>query len=241
MQQLQRFMDVSQAPDIALFERRLIDFAHDMQFGVMAASLIVERPGLDPSITTLGNTPMGFLAAQSDVQDAKRDPVIRRMKRLSIPFAYDQSLYVAENAGDLWEHQAQFGYRTGISVALHLPGGKHFLLGFDREETLPDDEPRLTRLFADLQLLAVHAQDAALRLMTKDPALADLYTEPPALTPRELEVLKWAMAGKTSAEMGQVMRISRDTVNFHLKNAMAKLRCNSRSQAVLKAMQLRLI
>jgi DNA-binding CsgD family transcriptional regulator len=238
--QLQQFMDISQAPDLALFERRLIDFAHNMDFGIMTATLVVERIGLGASVSAIGNVPMGY-QHNSAQEVVNRDPVIRRMKRLSIPFAYDQTLYVNEDSADLWEEQAPFGFHTGVAVALHMPAGRHFLIGFDREAPLPTDENRLTRLFADLQLVAVHAQDAAQRLMDPDPSAMELAANPIELSRREVQVLQWAMVGKTSGEMARIMALSENTVNFHVRNAMAKLDCTSRSQAVLKALSLGLL
>ena len=149
----------------------------------------------------------------------------------------DIHTYVANGVGDLWEQQAQFGYRTGIAMALHLPEGKHFLLGVDRDRPLPSDPNELQRLVADLQLFAVHAQDAAMRLLVP---LA-LQPERPSLTPRELEVLRWTMDGKTAWEVGAVLGISERTAVLHINNAMHKLKCVNKHQAVLKALRLGLI
>ncbi|MCU0774004.1 MAG: LuxR C-terminal-related transcriptional regulator, partial [Ideonella sp.] len=202
-------------------------------------ALVVEHPGpaRPASFISVGNTPEAFVTNYQNLADSLRDPVLRRMKHLSVPFLYDQDLYTEEDAGDLWEQQAAYGYRTGISVALHLPGHRHFLLGMDREQPLPRDERRLTRLFADLQLLAVHAQDAAQRLLAP---LAD--REPvPRLTERELEVLRWTMDGKSAWAVGEILGISEHTVNFHLRNVFGKLGASSKHQAVLKALALGLI
>src|SRR5512143_4120338 len=67
-----------------------------------------------------------------------------------------------QGQGELWEEQARYGYQTGIAMALHLPEGKHFMLGVDRDRALPSDRHELTRVVADLQLFAVHALDAAM-------------------------------------------------------------------------------
>jgi len=229
---LQRFLDVSQSCDVATFERRLIGFAHELDFGIAAAALVVDPPGKEPTVVSVGNTPQGFKDASHDAADAKRDPVLRRMKRLSVPFVYDQDLYVDEGAGDLWERQAPFGYRTGIAVALHLPGHQHFLLGVDREEALPREDEKLTRLLADLQFLAVHAQDAAQRLLAPRPT-----DEAPHLTPRELDILRLTRDGKSAWVAGQILAISEHTVNFHLRNIQRKLNTTSKHQAVLVAMR----
>lgn len=83
-------------------------------------------------------------------------------KRQSVPIIWSQETYVSAGQGDLWDGQARFGYRTGVAMALHLRRG-HFFLGVDRDQSLPKDRSELTRIVADLQLFAVHAQEAALR------------------------------------------------------------------------------
>ena len=163
---LQRFLDVSQSCDVSTFERRLVGFAHELDFGLVGAAMVVDKPGEPTRVVAVGNTPPGFAEASRNAEDIQRDPLTRKFKTQYTPFVYDQSLYVAEGASDLWEKQAPFGYRTGIAVALHLPEHRHFLLGIDREADLPRDDVALTRLLADLHFLAVHAQDAAQRLLT---------------------------------------------------------------------------
>lgn len=142
-------------------------------------------------------------------------------------------------AADLWEHQAGFGYCTGIAMALHLPDGKHFVLGVDRDQPLPQDPGELQRVVADLQLFAVLAQDAAVRLLVPK----DEQPERPALTPRELEVLRWTMEGKTAWEVGAVPGIpSERTAVLHVSNAMhTSWAVLNKHQAVLKALRLGLI
>jgi DNA-binding CsgD family transcriptional regulator len=232
--QLQKFMDVSQAADLPTFEQRLVDFAHEMNFGKVAGVLVLDRPGQRPSFVAVGNTPDEYKDTSRDLGDSRRDPVMKRLKRLSVPFMYDQDLYVRDDAADLWEKQAPFGYRTGIAVALHLPGHKHFLLGVDRDEKLPEEDDRLTRMLADLQLLAVHAQDAAVRLLEA----AGSTTADPKLTTREIEVLRWTMEGKSAWAVGEILSVSESTVNFHLRNIFRKLDASSKHQAVLKALAL---
>ena len=72
--------------------------------------------------------------------------------------------YADKGLVDMWEEQAGFGYSTGIAMALHLPEGRHFMLGVDRDQPLPGDPLELQRTVADLQLFAVMAQDVAMRI-----------------------------------------------------------------------------
>ena len=113
---LQDLLDISESDDKADFERRLVDFAQRLDFGIVAAAVAVERPGRSALFEMIGNTPAGFLDASRSPDAADRDPVMRRLKTTSIPFVYDQALYVRDGAGDLWEEQAPWGYRTGVIV-----------------------------------------------------------------------------------------------------------------------------
>ena len=112
-----------------------------------------------------------------------------------------------------------------------------FMLGVDRDQALPTDPGELTRMVADLQLFAVHAQDTAMRILVS----AAAQPECPALSPRELEVLRWTMDGKTAKAIGALLNITERTAVQHLQNAMVKLNVNSKHVAVLKALRLGLI
>jgi DNA-binding CsgD family transcriptional regulator len=61
------------------------------------------------------------------------------------------------------------------------------------------------------------------------------------LTDREIECLHWVARGKTNAEMGVIMSISRHTVNTHIESAKRKLGVTTRVQAVALAHQMKLV
>ena len=219
------------------FRDEVVRFTRKLGFDTVSAVTIVER-GLGRSdMVTIDNTPADYAEPYGDPASCKRDPILRHCKKQTVPIIWDQDTYVESGAGDLWEQQASFGYRTGIAMALHLPEGKHFLMGVDRDQALPQDPEELQRMVADLQLFAVHAQDAAMRLMVPP----DRQPDHPGLTPRELEALRWTMAGKTAWEVGALLGISERTAVMHVNNAMHKLGCVNKHQAVLKALRLGLI
>lgn len=70
---------------------------------------------------------------------------------------------------------------------------------------------------------------------------AGAVSMPPKLSQRERACLCWTARGKSSWEIGEILSISQNTVNFHIKNAMRKLETSSRTVAAIKAMQLGLI
>ena len=61
------------------------------------------------------------------------------------------------------------------------------------------------------------------------------------MTQRQVEVLKWTLAGKTRWEVEQILSISIDTVYFHLRLAMRKLDVTSKHEAALKITRLGLL
>lgn len=57
------------------------------------------------------------------------------------------------------------------------------------------------------------------------------------LSQREITCLGWAAAGKTSWEVGVIMKLSERTINFHIHNACRKLGVYGRQAAITLAMQ----
>jgi len=234
----QDYLDVSASPDRETFEQRLLSVAQGLGFDLASGALSITRPGQKSVVMPVGSIPQAFENAARDDEQARRDPVLRRLRKTSVPVVYDQAFYVADGAADLWEEQAQYGYRTGISMVMHMPEGKHFLLGLDRSEPLPAAGAELARLIADVQLLAVYAQDAAVRVLWE---LQCPSRPMPHLTPREREVLLWTREGKSAWAVGQILSMSEHTVNYHLRNVMRKLDVSSKHLAILRAQGLGLI
>ncbi len=79
-----------------------------------------------------------------------------------------------------------------------------------------------------------------------DPRLAGLELSsnepsPPQLTAREQDVLRLAAEGRTNNDISARLGISPETVQTHVRKAMAKLEAESRTQAVAKALRRSLI
>lgn len=214
----------------------VVRFTRQLEFETVSTTLVIDHMLGEPEFITVDNTPTAYRQVFKSRQDGRRDPVMQHCKRQSVPMIWNQATYVAAEQGDKWEAQARFGYCTGIALALHMPEGRHFFMGVDRDRALPHSA-ELTRMVADLQLFAVHAQEAAQRVLLPATAQNDL----PALTPRELETLRWTMEGKTAWEVGNILGITERTAVLHANNATHKLGTANKHQAVLKALRLGLI
>lgn len=119
-----------------------------------------------------------------------------------------------------------FGLRHGISFPMHGPGGTFSML------SLAAYHPDLSRTAS---LRQMELQAIALFYHATLDRLAPLTPEPAKLSPREREVLLWALRGKSAWDTSEIIGISKHTVVFHIENAKAKLGVRSKIEAVTKA------
>ncbi len=219
------------------FRQQIVAFSHRLGFETVSATVVIDHLLGDAEFITVDNTPQSYKDAFQDRQRWCLDPVMQHCKRKSMPIIWDQQTYVSSGLGDKWEEQAHHGYGCGIALALHMPEGRHFFLGVDRDRHASQEPDDVTRTVADLQLFAVHAHEAALRILIPAAPTPGM----PTLTPRELETLRWTMEGKTAWEVGALLGISERTAALHVNNATHKLGCVNKHQAVLRALRLGLI
>ncbi|WP_456672362.1 MULTISPECIES: helix-turn-helix transcriptional regulator [unclassified Bradyrhizobium] len=122
------------------------------------------------------------------------------------------------------------GLKHGVTVPLLGPSVASFASRFDDV----DPEYRLSRL----NTLAWQFHHAFSEIAPSSEGRCHMQV---ALSEREKDCLRWVEEGKSSWEIGVILRVSENTVNFHLKNAMRKLETNSRTHCVAKAIRQGLI
>lgn len=231
------YLRVWEAKTAEDLRREVVSFARGQGFDTASIMSVVDHSKTHSEFFGVDNTPIGYLEEFSNIDSARRDPVMQHCKYSSLPIVWDWTTYRSKGQMELWERQARFGLKVGISVAMHFPEGRHFCMGMDRDKPLRHAK-QLTEIAANLQLFVVHAQESANRILVPTELESN---EEIRLTPRELEALRWTIEGKTAVEVGEMINISTRTAVFHLRNAMLKLKCKSKHQAVLKAIQLGLL
>jgi DNA-binding response OmpR family regulator len=83
--------------------------------------------------------------------------------------------------------------------------------------------------------------DAIIRQKLERNPKSEVWPAAVQLNPREVEILTWAARGKTSAEIAQILDLSKRTVDFHADNARMKLGAATRIEATIKAATQRII
>lgn len=166
------------------------------------------------------------------------DPTVRHSMASTLPIVWEPETFIAENQGELYEEASHFGIRSGVTFPIHGANGEVGLISFAADMT-PGKRfaDQLMHFLPDLSLLRDYAFQSSLQYMK-----AHGPTEPlPHLTKRELEVLKWVMAGKSSWEISRITDCAEATVNFHISNIRQKFGVNTRQQALVKAIALGIV
>lgn len=174
------------------------------------------------------NYPAEWRALYDGAQMHFTDPRFSHCLSSTLPIAWMPS--AARGA------QCRHGMRSGISLPMHGPGGEFGMLSLVGGADDSARRPGLGTL-ATLALVRDHALESALKFLKARPGAEPAVS----LTARELECLKWAMQGKSSWEISQILRRSEATINFHVSNAKKKFRVPTRQQAVIKAIRLGLL
>lgn len=203
------------------------------------STMFVQDTPAGPIFTTIEKNPSGYDDIYYDPVVFRSDPVMQTIKRSNLPVVWDQGYYESHGRAEHYEKMSSFGMRRGITAALHMPGGKHCVVGFDGPDGAEALSPRLLAgSLGHLQLVLAHTE-AALRPLAL--AEADDFDQHEPLTPRERECLQWTANGKTAWETAQILKLSEATVSKYLDQVAKKLRCVSKSQSVAKGIRLGII
>lgn len=160
------------------------------------------------------------------------DPVIAEALATPEPFEWGQefdSQRLSKSQCALLDEATCFGIRCGFTVPIHDPRGPIAAVTFATDERRPQFQRCIERHRHVLQLMAMYFHAHARRTLS-----IDRFIDGIALSPRELECLEWAAAGKSAWDIGRILSISRRTAAFHLDNAKAKLGVHSICQAVAR-------
>jgi DNA-binding CsgD family transcriptional regulator len=236
--QLQRqCLEVLHAKAVRDFVRISGAFGHSMGFHTMAAMVVTDHSPHLTEFQSVTNAPPDYLPIFEDADSAKLDPVSQYCKRSSSPIAWNQSTYVAAERGDFWEHQAAFGFQSGICVAFHLARGRHFMFGFTSDKRACGERRAMLGLTLDIQTFAAYAQAAAFDL-----CIPYAHDEGKGIVaPGELDALARSMDGLSNFEVGCAMGISETEVLLRLRRATERLGCATKYEAALRAIRLGLV
>ncbi|MDB5933511.1 MAG: hypothetical protein JWQ01_855 [Massilia sp.] len=238
MVELNQLMRLIDAPSEAAWSSVLFEVAHRLGFdGVLYAAMPSRHANLENSFLH-----SNYSKEWRRYYDAEKlhhvDPTIRHCMNSVLPLVWEPDAFKKQDEHDMFEEASQFGMRSGITFPMHGCNGELGMISF-ATDMVPDEEfnARLTHYMADLSLVRDYAFESSLKFI-KARHQAEAV---PHLTKRELEVIKWVMAGKSSWEISRITDCAEATINFHISNIRQKFNVNTRQQALVKAIALGII
>lgn len=187
----------------------------------------------EPEIRMNNNYPIRWAEEYQHNGFVFSDPTVLKGLQSTHPMIWNDQLF--ENSQDLWEGARSYGLEHGWSQSYHMRGGAAGLLTFVRShDKLTPEELRCRNPYLLWLSSIVHTK---MEQLNRQASEASSVT----LTERELEILRWTADGKTAVEVGNILNLATDTVNFHLKKITRKLDATNKVAAVAKAVMQRLI
>ncbi|NLS00314.1 LuxR family transcriptional regulator [Rhizobium sp. P38BS-XIX] len=201
------------------------------------AFMVVNLPAVTSfelqSNSVINNWPAELLSIYDQEGLLPTSPVLRRLRTSTLPFVYEVA-----SSPNREEHKSQLVIalfeRFRMTRFIYLP--THDASGIRGAVSLAGDrEAFSSQEIKDLFYIAIHVFDRLAEIRSLDVRVID------ALTDREIDCLNWTAAGKTSAEIADILSLSEHTVNHYLNRATKKLDTVNRTQAVAKALRIGLI
>lgn len=126
------------------------------------------------------------------------------------------------------------GWLNGFAVPVFGPNGYCAIFGACGVEADPPP-----RSIAAMQIMALHVHERIKELLA--PELTRRESIAVTLTPREIECVKWLLAGKSDWEIGEILGIAEATVHWRIERAKKKLGIKTRAQLTALAVHYGLV
>ncbi|MCX4166322.1 MULTISPECIES: autoinducer binding domain-containing protein [Paraburkholderia] len=204
----------------------LIRAAQHLGFDHAAYGIRYPVPITKPQIIMTSTYPDEWKARYFERQYIGVDPTVKNALATDSPVAWTGN--DTGKHGSFWDEASSFGIVHGWSAASRGADGTVGLLTLARNSCPISPGERISN-----EAVVILLSQAAHAIMA--PRLTvDRFAEG-ILTAREIDVLKWTADGKTAYEIAKILIIAECTVNFHIKNIVAKLGCANKIQAAAKA------
>jgi DNA-binding CsgD family transcriptional regulator len=188
---------------------------------------------LSPS-SVITNWPAELLNVYDHERFLVSSPIVQQLRNSTVPIDFEldnmtssRSEKVSASIRLLFE---RFKMVRGAYFPVHDASGNRGAVSF-----LGDRLPFSRQEMLELLYVSVHVFDRLAEIRRLDVRVVD------KLTDREIDCLNWTAAGKTSAEIAEILTLSEHTVNHYLNRAAKKLETVNRTQAVAKALRIGLI
>jgi len=226
-----------EAPDADDLWRRINQAAVALGFERALVGLQIQLPGMSPIQHVISGWPDQYQLIYAERDYVLRDPTVAHCQISTAPIIWTPDIYPRESL-EVLEESRRFGLHHGVSMAVHGLSRTKSMLSLARDQRLDVDPRETRRVLAGAKVLATCAHMALEDLLVPDLLQREF---PKKLTPRESEIMQYVANGKGSEVIGDLLGLSKATVEFHVKNLLRKLGVASRLQGVARAVALGLV
>lgn len=208
--------------------------AHDLGFDYCAFGMQFPYPLTSRRVVLVNNYPEEWQAHYQKKNYVSQDPTVMQGRKSTAPFLWNDALF--SDSCDMWEEAKAHGVRHGWSQSSLDGSGAASLL------TLARSGERISTIELEAKESRMRWLVSVAHLSLSNVYLSDQRAgQKPNLTERELEILRWSADGKSAAEISDILNISKNTVDFHIKNAVQKLQTSNKTAAVVRAVMMGLL
>jgi LuxR family quorum sensing-dependent transcriptional regulator len=183
-------------------------------------------------LLAIHNLPEGWVNEYLDNNYILNDPIARHCIEARGPFFWREAIEAtaSREAKDIMMRAEIYGLKNGICFPIHN------INGFEAGVSLSGfpNSPKKTEI-RSLYLASIMAFNTLRRIKSDHPLRIQ------AISQREKEVLTWCALGKTSTDIANILFVSENTVNVHVKNAISKLSARNKTEAVTIAVRIGVI
>lgn len=241
MDSFERFAVLSRCVTVASWRVCLQKIAEDLGYPHFAMVISPEAPfRIDSELTFIQtNYPSAWVKKYVDEDLASIDPVVSYCQTKSIALVWSHDIFSGRRQKNFYEEACGHGICSGVSLPIHGPNGEHGSVSF-ASDAKPDKAilAEMSRNAVKLSCLRDYIVDTSVPFMRPVTAPGEQAV---ALSPRELECLKWCASGKSTWDMARIMNCSESGINAHFSRIRHKLGTSTRRQAIVKAIRIGLI
>lgn len=221
-------------------KRPLVDIFRDLcgRFCLEHISYVgLNLPAANGSPVVFSTYPAEWQARYLAQDYWKIDPVAAPALAGVLPFDWDQAPRDTPAIRAFFGEAGDFGVAEhGLSIPVQGTLGDTALLTVNANLSSASWRQFKAAMMGDLTYLGFLLHEHVLSTIRAECAAAT-----PRLSPREIEVIRWAAEGKTAWETGRIINISERTVNFYFHNAAEKLGAASKAHTLAKAFRANLL
>jgi DNA-binding CsgD family transcriptional regulator len=227
---------VTSAVDEADFLRKLQAAARVFGFDYVLAGIEWRRGAFEPVQHITSGWPEPYQKLYAERRLIAVDPTVSYCQAHKAPLEWTEDMYRTVGSLEVLEESRRFGLGHGLSIPVHESQRVVSMLSLGRDRPFENESER-ELVKAGGQVLANCAHVVIKRMLFPDLA-CQLIGQ---LTRQELECLKWIVQGKSNTVIADILNISDNTVEFHLKNLFRKMRVTTRVHAAIVAVELNLV